>query len=71
MKTENMKMPVGDFAPNETLSYADQQLLDDAARNATTSRVPFSGGAEKALVFHRGAEAAGRALSRTWAAARR
>jgi hypothetical protein len=33
--------------------------------------VPFSGGAERALVYTRGAETAGRALSRVWAAVRR
>jgi hypothetical protein len=71
MKTHETYTVVGDLAPTETLSPTDQELLEDASRNAAAARIPFSGGAEKALVFHRGAETAGRALSRVWTAARR
>jgi hypothetical protein len=71
MKTQDTNTIVGDLAPTETLSPADQELLEDAPRNAAAARIPYSGGAEKALVFHRGAETAGRALSRAWTAVRR
>jgi hypothetical protein len=76
MKTQNRQMTdsnvlFADLAGTEPLSPTDQEVLDDAARNATAARVPFSGGAERALVYTRGAEIAGRALARVWAAVRR
>jgi hypothetical protein len=76
MKTENQRtidanVLIADLGGTEPLSPTDQEVLDDAARNATAARVPFSGGAERALVYTRGAEIAGRALSRVWAAVRR
>jgi hypothetical protein len=76
MKTQNQQIIdanvlIADLGGTEPLSPADQEMLDDAARSATAARVPFSGGAERALVYTRGAEAAGRALSRVWAAVRR
>jgi hypothetical protein len=76
MKTQNQQMTdanvlVADLGGTVSLSAADQEALDEAARNATAARVPFSGGAESALVYARGAETAGRALSRAWAAVRR
>jgi hypothetical protein len=76
MKTQNRQMTdsnvlFADLAGTEPLAPTDQEVLDDAARNATAARVPFSGGAERALVYTRGAETAGRALSRVWAAVRR
>jgi hypothetical protein len=76
MKTQNMQTTdanvlFADLPGTEPLSPSDQDVLDDAARNATAARVPFSGGAERALVFTRGAETTGRALSRMWAAVRR
>jgi hypothetical protein len=76
MKTENQRIIdanvlIADLGGTEPLSPTDQEVLDDAARNATAARVPFSGGAERALVYTRGAEIAGRALSRVWAAVRR
>jgi hypothetical protein len=76
MKTQNRQitdtnMLSADLPGTEPLSPSDQEVLDDAARNATAARVPFSGGAERALVYTRGAETAGRALARVWAAVRR
>jgi hypothetical protein len=76
MKTQNRQMTdstllFADLAGTEPLSPTDQEMLDEAARNATAAQVPFSGGAERALVYTRGAEVAGRALARVWAAVRR
>jgi hypothetical protein len=76
MKTQKRQMTdstllFADLAGTEPLSPTDQEVLDEAARNATAARVPFSGGAERALVYTRGAEVAGRALGRVWAAVRR
>jgi hypothetical protein len=67
MTTQNPNM----LAPMEPLSSEDQELLDDAARNATAARVPFSGGADNVWSGRRGADTAARALSRVWAAVRR
>jgi hypothetical protein len=71
MKTQNPNIPVGDLAPTEPLSPLDQELLDEAGRNAVAARVPFSGGADKVWSTTRGAETAARALARVWAAVRR
>ena len=71
MKTQDTYTPVGDLAPTAPLSPADRELLDEAARNATATRVPFSGGADSVWSTIRGAETAERALSRVWAAVRR
>jgi hypothetical protein len=71
MKTQNPHNPVRDLAPTEPLSPADQELLDDATRNATAARVPFSGGADKVWSTTRGADTVARALSRVWASLRR
>jgi hypothetical protein len=71
MKTQNANIVLGDLAPTAPLSPADQELLDDAARNATAARVPFSAGADNVWSTTRGADTAARALSRLWAAVRR
>lgn len=71
MKTQNTNIVLGDLAPTAPLSPADQELLDHAARNATASRVPFSGGADSVWSTVRGAETVERALSRVWSAVRR
>lgn len=71
MNTENSNILVGDLAPAEPLPPADQELLDEATRNATAARIPLSGGADKVWSTHRGADSAARALSRAWAAVRR
>jgi hypothetical protein len=71
MKTDTTNILAGDLAPTAPLAPADQELLDEAARNATATRVPFSGGADSVWSTIRGAETAERALSRVWAAVRR
>lgn len=70
MKTHNSNILVSDIVPTEPLSPADRELLDETARNATAARVPFSGGADKVWSTTRGADTAGRALYRVWAALR-
>jgi hypothetical protein len=70
MNTQNPNILVGDLAPTEPLSPADQALLDEATRNATAARIPFSGGADKVWSTNRGADTAARAMSRVWAALR-
>jgi hypothetical protein len=67
MKTQNPNM----LAPLEPLSPEDQELLDEAARDATAAHVPFSGGADNVWSGRRGADTAARAISRVWAAVRR
>jgi hypothetical protein len=71
MNIDNSNILVGDLAPTELLSPADQELLDEATRNATAARIPFSGGADKVWSANRGADTAARALTRVWAAVRR
>jgi hypothetical protein len=71
MNTQNPNILAGDLAPTELLPSADQELLDEATRNATAARIPFSGGADKVWSANRGAHTAARALSRMWAAVRR
>ena len=71
MNLYNSNALVGDLAPTEPLSPADQELLDEATRNATAARIPFSGGGDKVWSTGRGAGTAARALSRAWAAVRR
>jgi hypothetical protein len=70
MKTQNTNILSGDLGPTP-LSPTDQELLDEAARNATASQVPFSGGADKVWSTRRGADSAARALSRVWSLVRR
>jgi hypothetical protein len=70
MKTDNSNVLVGDIVRTEPLSRADREFLDEAARNVTAARVPFSGGADRVWSTIRGADTAGRALSRAWAALR-
>jgi hypothetical protein len=71
MKTENPNIHLGDLAHTEPLSPADQELLDEATRNATAARVPFSGGADKPWSAIRGADTAAGAVSRVWGVLRR
>jgi hypothetical protein len=71
MKTQNPNIVLGDLAPTAPLSPADQVVLDEAARNATAARVPFSGGADNVWSTIRGADTAARAMSRVWSAVRR
>jgi hypothetical protein len=71
MKTDTTNILVGDLAPTAPLAPADQEVLDEAALNATAARVPYSGGADNVWSTIRGADTAARALSRVWAAARR
>jgi hypothetical protein len=71
MKTHDTYTLAGDLAPAAPLPPADQELLDEAARNATAARVPFSGGADNVWSTIRGADTAAHALSRVWAAVRR
>lgn len=66
----NSNTLASEIATTEPLSPADQELLDEAARNATAARVPFSGGADNVWSTTRGADTAGRALSRVWATLR-
>jgi hypothetical protein len=71
MKTQDTNTLMGDLAPTETLSPADQELLEDASRNAAAARIPYSGGADNVWSTIRGAETAARAFSRVAAAVRR
>jgi len=71
MNIDNSNIVVGDLAPTEPLSPADQELLDEATRDATAARIPFSGGADKVWSTGRGADTAARALTRVWSAVRR
>ncbi len=58
-------------ATYQAARYTNAQTHESTARDSAPARVPFSGGAEGALHFSRGAESVEHTLRRLWAALRR